>query len=127
MTFWDIIWFIVVSFAFVAYLILLFMVLGDLFRDRDTSGGVKALWVIALVVFPYLTALLYLVVRGGGMAERSEKQSAAAQRQAETYVRGVAGTSGATPAEQIVQAQKMLSVGAISQPEYDRLKEKALA
>jgi hypothetical protein len=65
MSFWDIIWFIVVSFAFIAYLMMMFNILGDLVRDRSTSGGVKALWLLCLIVFPFLTAFVYLIVRGG--------------------------------------------------------------
>jgi len=74
-SFWDIVWFIFISFVFIAYLMILFSILGDLFRDKDTSGFVKALWVIALLVVPFLTALIYLIVRGHGMADRSAKQA----------------------------------------------------
>jgi len=74
MSFWDIIWFIFVSFAFIAYLMFMFQIIGDLFRDHTVSGWVKALWMICLIFFPFLTAIIYLVVRGKGMYER---QSAA--------------------------------------------------
>ncbi|WP_201025165.1 PLDc N-terminal domain-containing protein, partial [Desulfitobacterium hafniense] len=70
MSFWDVVWFIIISFAFVAYLMVLFSILGDLFRDRGTSGWVKAIWVVALIFFPFLAALIYLIAKGGGMAER---------------------------------------------------------
>lgn len=125
MSFWDVVWFIVITFAFVAYLMVVFSILGDLFRDRATSGWAKAVWVVALIVFPFLAALIYLIARGGGMAERRTQDVAAAKEQTEEYIRQVAGS--VSPIDQIAQAQKLLDSGAISQPEYERLKEKALA
>ena len=74
MSFWDIVWFIFISFAFVAYLMVMFSILVDLFRDREESGVMKAVWVVALIVFPLLTALVYLITRGGGMAERQQRR-----------------------------------------------------
>ena len=76
MSFWEVVWFIIISFAFVAYLMVLFSILGDLFRDRGTSGFVKTVWIIALIVFPFLSALIYLIARGSGMAERSAREAA---------------------------------------------------
>ena len=75
MSFWEIVWFIIITFAFVAYLMVLFHILTDLFRDRETSGLVKAIWIIALIFLPLLTSLMYLIVRGKGMAERSMKEA----------------------------------------------------
>jgi hypothetical protein len=125
MSFWNVVWFIIISFAFVAYLMVLFSILGDLFRDRDMSGFGKAVWIIALIVFPFLSALVYLIARGRGMAERSARDAVVAKQQTDAYIRDVAAS--ASPADQIAQAQKMLDDGVISRPEYDRLKEKALA
>jgi hypothetical protein len=125
MSFWDIIWFIIVSFAFVAYLMVLFQIIGDLFRDHAMSGVVKAIWIIALIVFPFLSAFVYVVARGKGMTERRMSELAAMQKQTDAYIRDVAAS--ATPTEQIAKAQQMLDNGTISQPEYNRLKEKALA
>ena len=125
MSFWDIIWFIIVTFAFVAYLMVLFQIIGDLFRDHEMSGVVKAVWIIALIVFPFLSAFIYIVARGRGMTERQMADAAAMRKQTDAYIREVA--SSATPTEQIAQAQQMLDAGVISQPEYNRLKEKALA
>lgn len=123
MSFWDIVWFIFISFLFIAYLMILFSILGDLFRDKDTSGVVKALWVIALLVLPFLAALIYLIARGHGMAERSAKQAEELKKAQDEYIRDVAG---ATPTEQIARAKELLDSGAISQGEYDKLKTKAL-
>jgi hypothetical protein len=125
MDFWDIVWFIIISFAFVAYLMVLFSILTDLFRDRETGGFAKAVWVVALIFLPFLTALIYLVSRGRGMAERSAKEAAYMQQQQEAYIKDVAGK--ASPVDQVAQARRMLDAGEISQAEYERLKEKAMA
>jgi hypothetical protein len=124
MSFWDVVWFIFISFAFVAYLMVLFSILGDLFRDRDASGFAKAAWVIALIFLPLLTSLVYLIARGKGMTERSLHHAAEARRQQDAYIREVAGQT--TPSDQIAQARALLDAGAISQPEYEALKTKAL-
>lgn len=125
MSFWEIVWFIIITFAFVAYLMVLFHILTDLFRDRETSGLVKAIWIIALIFLPLLTSLMYLIVRGKGMAERSMKEAERMRQQQDTYIREVAGKS--SPVDQIAQARSMLDSGTISQAEYDQLKARALA
>lgn len=125
MSFWDVMWFIIISFAFVAYLMMLFSILSDIFRDRETSGIVKAVWLICLFFLPLLTALVYVVVRGNSMAERSMSSARAARQQQEDYIRDVAGT--ASPADQIARAKVMLDNGTISESEFATLKAKALA
>lgn len=125
MSFWDVVWFIFISFAFVAYLMVMFSIVTDLFRDRDTSGGVKAVWIVALIFLPLITSLVYLIARGTGMAERANRDAQTMKQAQDAYIREVAGQSG--PADQIAQAKAMLDQGVISQPEYDRIKEKALA
>lgn len=125
MSFWDVVWFIFISFAFVAYLMVMFSIIADLFRDRETSGGVKAVWIVALIFLPLITSLVYLIARGNGMAERANRDAQAIKEAQDAYIRDVAGRSG--PVDQIAQAKAMLDQGVISQPEYDRLKEKALA
>jgi SNF family Na+-dependent transporter len=125
MSFWDIIWFIIVSFAFVAYLMVMFNIITDLFRDRDVSGWVKALWVICLFIFPFLTALVYLITRGRGMAERQSAAVGSMKAAQDEYIKSVAGSS--SPADQIAQAQQLLTAGTITQAEFDTLKAKALA
>ena len=124
MSFWDIIWFIIVSFAFIAYLMIMFNILTDLFRDRDTSGGMKAVWVVCLVFFPLITSVVYLVVRGGGMAQRQAKDFEAAKSAQDDYIKNVAGGS---PAQHIAEAKGLLDAGTISQEEFESLKAKALA
>lgn len=91
-TFWNFLWTTIVIFAFVAYLIILFNILTDLFwRDRETAGIVKAIWVVFLVVLPYLTALIYLIARGKGMGERAVVQAASTKREADDYIRELRG------------------------------------
>jgi hypothetical protein len=124
--FGDVLWFIIISFLFVAYLMVLFTILGDLFRDRETSGWVKAIWVIALIFFPFLTALIYLVARGSSMAERQSKQVEEIKAAQDSYIKQVAG-SGSSPADQIAQAKALLDSGSITQAEFDALKAKALS
>lgn len=125
MDFWDIIWFILISFFFFAYLVILFQIFGDLFRRHDIGGFSKALWVIGLIVFWWLAALIYLIANGKGMAERNAKQVQEMQAAQESYIKGVAGTGGA--ADQIARAKELLDSGAITQAEFDALKAKALS
>lgn len=127
MSFWDIIWFIVVTFAFVALLMIMFTIIGDLIRDKSTSGLAKAIWFIALILLPWLTAFIYLIVRGNGMAERRAQDVTELQKAQESYIRSVAAGGGASAADQIQQAKALLDSGAINQQEYDALKAKALA
>lgn len=124
MSFWDIVWFIIITFCFMAYLMVLFHICADLFRDQEESGFMKAVWIVALIFVPFLSALIYLIARGSGMAERSMQSAAALKQQQDAYIREVAAK--ATPADQIAQAKSMLDTGAISQAEYDQLKAKAL-
>jgi hypothetical protein len=126
MSFGDVLWFIIISFLFVAYLMVLFTILGDLFRDRETSGWVKAIWVIALIFLPFLTALIYLIARGGSMAERQAKQMEELKAAQDSYIKQVA-SSGSSPADQIAQAKALLDSGSITQAEFDALKTKALS
>jgi hypothetical protein len=124
MSFWDVVWFILISFALMAYLMVLFTIIGDLFRDRDESGFAKAAWMIALIFLPFLTALVYVVTRGSGMAERAARSAETMQQQQDAYIREVAGKP--SPVDQIAQARALLDSGAISEPEFQSLKAKAL-
>ena len=123
-TIWDVIWWFFTVFVSVAYLIALFSIISDLFRDRKLAGGYKALWLIFLIFLPFLTALAYLVFRGRGMGERAQEQAQAAQSQAEQYIRSVANP--ASPTEQIASAKQLLDSGAITAEEFETLKKAAL-
>jgi hypothetical protein len=125
MSFWDIVWFIFITWVFVAYLMVLFRIIGDIFRDQELSGVGKAVWMIALVFMPFLTAFVYLISRGRSMAERSMRAAAMQREQQDAYIRDVAGHT--SPADQITQARALLDDGTISQQEFDALKTKALA
>ncbi|WP_019973295.1 PLDc N-terminal domain-containing protein [Mycobacterium sp. 141] len=124
-TFWDFLWSAIIIFAFIAYLVILINILTDLFwRDRTTSGIVKAIWVVFLVLLPYLTALAYLVVRGNGMSSRALEHAAAGQQRADDYIREVAGRS---PVREIAEAKNLLEAGAVTPAEFERLKLTALS
>ncbi|HET8993674.1 MAG TPA: SHOCT domain-containing protein [Rhodococcus sp. (in: high G+C Gram-positive bacteria)] len=124
MEFWDIIWYIIVCFAFIAYLIMLWMIISDLFRNRDQSGWIKAVWIVFLFIIPWLTALVYLIVHGDGMAKRSAREAAEFKSAQDNYIREVAGKS---PAEHIAEAKALLDAGTITEDEFESLKSKALA
>ena len=124
MSFWDIVWFIFITWAFVAYLMVMFSIIADIFRDHEMSGWVKALWCFALIFFPFITALVYIIARGHSMAERNMRHAAAQRQQQDAYIREVAGHT--TPTDQITQARALLDAGTISQPEFEALKTKAL-
>ena len=124
--FWSIIWIVVWSFLFVAYLMVFFYILMDLFRDTELSGWWKALWIAALIFMPFLTALVYLTTRGRSMAERRAAEAQQAQIRTEAYIRYVTG-SGLSPAAGIAAAKKLLDDGTTSQSAVDRLKAEALA
>lgn len=125
-SFWDFFWFIISFFLLMAYLVVLFQILTDLFRDRDTSGWAKAFWVFFLIILPLITSLVYLIARGQGMAERNMAAIKSAQASQEEYIRSVSG-GGSSAADQIAQAKGLLDSGAITQAEFDSLKAKALA
>lgn len=125
MTFWDIIWFIFIAYVFFAYLMVLFSIIADLFRDKETGGFAKAIWILGLIIVPFLSVIIYLITRGSGMHERADQQALAYQAQQESYIKTVAGTT--SPADQVAQAKALLDAGSITQAEYETLKAKALA
>ena len=125
-SFWDFFWFIISFFLLMAYLVVLFQILTDLFRDRETSGWLKAVWVLFLVIFPLITSLVYLITRGRDMAERNNAAVRAAQADTDSYIRSVSAGAG-SPADEIARAQALRDAGTISPEEYDKLKAKALA
>ena len=122
---WDATWWMLTIFVFIAYLMALFSIIGDLFRDRKLNGFAKAVWLLFLVFLPFLTALVYLIVRGRGMGERAAAQAQQTQDAAESYIRSVAAE--ATPTDEIVRAKQLLDAGAITDEEYASLKAAALA
>jgi hypothetical protein len=122
--FWGTEFHILSFFIFVAYLLVLFHIVVDLFRDHELGGFAKVLWFICLIFLPFLTALVYIIARGGGMGARRRAEAQQAQAEAEAYIRHVAGKS---PADQIADARALLDAGTISQQEFEKLKAKALS
>ena len=114
-----------VFFIWIAWFMILFRVLADIFRRHDISGGSKVLWIIFVIFLPFLGVFVYIITQSHHMAERDMKQAAAAQAQFDEHVKSVAGSGG--PAAEIEKASALLSSGAITQAEFDEIKRKALA
>lgn len=125
MSFWESLWSIFVAFLFIAYLLLLFQIISDLLRDKALSGGIKALWILCLFVAPFISALIYVIMRGKGMALRNELRFRESVNETEKYIREVAGAP--SPTQQIEAAKALLAAGDITEAEYARLKELALS
>ncbi len=123
--FLEVLWTMLIFFAFFIWIWLLIVVFTDLFRRHDVSGWIKVLWIIFIIVLPYLGVFVYLIAEQKGMTERSSKQEKAEQAEVNAYVRSVAGQTD--PAEQIAKAKTLLDQGTISQAEFDQIKQKAVA
>src|SRR3954452_19406604 len=121
----DAMWTMLVFFLWIMWFYLLFVVYGDVFRRHDIGGLGKTGWIIFTFVLPFLGVFVYLIAEGKGMAERSQQQVQAQKAQFDEYVKQAAGSDGA--ATQIEKAKGLLDSGAITQPEYDAIKQKALA
>jgi len=124
--FLDVLWTMIVIFAWVIWFWLLITVFSDLFRRTDISGWGKAGWIILVVVLPYFGVFIYLIAQHQGMTERSMAQAQRQQSQFDDYVKSVSGGGGGAAAE-IEKAKQLLDSGAITQAEFDSLKAKALA
>jgi hypothetical protein len=122
----DAFWTMLFIFFWVLWFWLLIMVFADLFRRHDMSGWVKALWIVFVIVLPYLGVFVYLISQGRHMAERNVREVQATEAQLDDRIRSVAG-NGSGPAAEIEKANRLLSSGAITQAEYDTIKQQALA
>lgn len=111
-------------FLLFAFLLVLFHIFGDLFRDHSMSGWVKAIWIVFLILFPPITCLVYLIARGKGMQQREQQAVEQIQQAQEQYIQDVAGRTA--PAEQIAKAQQLKDQGVIDEAEFQKLKAKAL-
>jgi predicted PurR-regulated permease PerM len=123
--FLNVLWDILIFFAWVIFIWIAITVLIDVFRRRDISGWGKAAWVVLVVILPWIGVLVYLIANHTGMAERRDKDAQAAQSQFDQYVRHAAGSGGA--ASEIEKAKQLLDSGTITQAEYDAIKAKALS
>jgi hypothetical protein len=121
--FLNIVWTMLILFAWVLWFWMLISIAGDVFRRHDISGGKKALWLIFMVFVPYIGVLSYLILNGPGMAERNASEVRSAQAEMDAYIKSVGGGSAA----EIERAKALLDSGAISQADFDQLKAKALA
>jgi len=124
-SFWDIFWFICISYLFILYLMMMFNIIRDVFRDQEMSGLGKAVWLGVMLFFPLVTALISLIVRGKGMAKREYQARMNAQQQQDEYIRSVASPS--SPSAEIAQAKSLLDSGVLTQAEFEAIKQKAMA
>jgi hypothetical protein len=124
--FLDVLWTMLVIFAWVIWFWLLIVVFGDLFRRHDIGGGKKVVWLIFVIFLPFIGVFAYLIANSDGMAQRSAERAEAQKAQFDDYVRTTAGGGGGAAAE-IDKAKQLLDSGAISQQEFDAIKAKALA
>jgi hypothetical protein len=113
-------------FLFFAWFMCLFWVFGDIFRSKDMGGGAKTLWSIFVIFLPFLGIFVYLIARGGGMAERQLEQQQQMQAAQAQYIKSVTASSGSA-ADEIASAKALLDAGTITQAEFDQMKAKALA
>ena len=123
--FGEILWTTVVIFFMIMYLMILFRVIFDIFRNHGMSGGMKAVWLIALLFLPFLTLFIYVIVHGKDMAQRDVAQQKAAEADFQQYVQKAAADAG--PSGEIAKAKELLDSGAINREEFDALKKKALS
>lgn len=122
--FGEALWLALEIFFFVIWIWILITILSDLFRDHEMSGWGKAVWVLFLVFIPFLTALIYLIARGGGMRERALKAQAEAKHHMDAYIQQQAHSS---PADELHKLNELKEKGAISSEEFDKAKAKLLA
>jgi hypothetical protein len=121
--FLDVLWTMILFFAWVAWIWIAITIFVDIFRRHDISGWGKAAWVVFVIVLPFLGVLIYLIAQHDGMRERSIKQAQAQQAAFDDYVRETAGGSAA----EIAKAKELLDAGTISQAEFDAIKAKAVS
>ena len=123
--FLDVFWTMIIFFAWVAWIWMIVGIFTDIFRRHDASGWTKALWIVFLILVPFLGALVYLIANGGGMAERGAERSRQAQEHFAGYVQSVASSNGS--ATELAKAKELLDNGTITQAEFDTIKAKVLA
>ena len=123
--FLDLFWTMLIFFLWIMWIWLLFTIFADIFRRRDISGWAKTAWIVFAIVLPFLGVFVYLITQNVGMTERQLQRTRAEREQFDEYVRETAATGGA--AAEIDKAKHLLDTGAITQAEFEALKQKALA
>ena len=121
----DFLWTMIEIFFFIVWIWLAIMVFVDIFRSHDMGGWAKALWVLFVVILPFLGILVYLIARGGGMQERAAAQAAREQKAFDQYVRQTAGSAG--NADELAKLADLKAKGFITDAEFDAQKAKLLA
>jgi phospholipase D-like protein len=125
--FLDVLWTMIIFFAWVVYIWMIIVILGDVFRRRDIGGWAKAAWCVFMIVLPFIGVLIYLIAQHDAMAQRSLEQAQTAQQQFDEHVKAVAAGDGGGAASEIEKAQQLRENGTINQAEFDAIKAKALA
>jgi Short C-terminal domain/Phospholipase_D-nuclease N-terminal len=129
-SFWDVILWVFWFMLLVAWLSLVFRIIGDLFRDRELGGGAKALWMLFILFLPWVGVLAYLLARGGGMAERDVRAGQEQEQAFRTYVQQAAGTGGGGGggvADELKKLAELRDSGTITPADYESAKAKVLA
>ena len=121
--FWSMLWF----FLFIIWIWILITVFADIFRSHDLSGWAKALWVIFVIVFPYLGVFVYLIARGNKMGEHAIEDAARKEEQMRSYVQSVSGSSTSSTATEIAHLAELKAAGTITEAEFQQAKAKALS
>ena len=125
--FWNLMGSMLFFFVWVIWIFILIEVFADIFRRHDIGGGAKALWLIFVIILPYLGVFIYLIAESRGMAERKAARAAQAQQQFDGYVQSVAASGSGGSAAEIEKAKQLLDSGAINEAEFNALKQKALS
>jgi Short C-terminal domain len=123
----DLIWTTIVIFFLIMFIWVFIMILSDLFRDHQLSGWAKAVWVVALIIFPLIGSLVYLIARGQGMAERSAAEQQQARAEFDSYVRSTAASSGTGPVDDLTRLAELRSSGTISDAEFEAMKARLVS
>jgi uncharacterized membrane protein len=121
--FWDIFWWFICVYAFFAFLFALFVIISDIFRDKELNGWLKAIWLVFLAFLPFLSVLVYLIARGKGMTERAAERARRSREANNAYIREAAAAS---PTEEIAKAKALLDAGTISPAEFEKIKSSVL-
>ena len=122
--FLEVVWTMLIFFAWVIWFWMLIAILSDVFRRRDMGGGKKTLWVLFVVFLPFLGVLVYLLLNHDSIAERRAQDERGARRELDEHIRSV---SGGGSAAEIEKGKQLLDAGAITQEEFDAIKARALA
>jgi Short C-terminal domain/Phospholipase_D-nuclease N-terminal len=126
--FLDVLWTMFIFFLWIVWFWLLFTVFVDVFRRHDIGGGKKTIWLIFVIILPFLGVFIYIITQNDGMTQRNLERARAQQAQFDSYVRETAtGGGGGGAATEIANAKQLLDQGAITQAEFDAIKQKALA